>query len=171
MSLGGGVNGALDAAVREAVNAGIVFTISAGNGILGACLLPGDAQGVSPARAGDDNITGNGGSSGDTKRVNGAITVTASNQADVDINCNYGNPVSVAAPGEAIASTWLNGGYATQSGTSMAAPVVAGAAILYLMDHPSASPAEVEGAIVDLLESWTTNEQPNADGRLNVDGL
>jgi len=103
--------------------------------------------------------------------VNGAITVTASNQADGDINCNYGNPVSVAAPGESITSTWLNGGYATQSGTSMAAPVVAGAAILYLMDHPSASPAEVEGAIVDLLESWTTNEQPNADGRLNVDGL
>jgi hypothetical protein len=171
MSLGGGVNAALDAAVREAVNAGIVFTISAGNGILGACLLPGDAHGVSPARVGDDHITGNGGSSGDTKRVNGAITVTASNQNDGDINCNYGNPVSVAAPGEAIASTWLNGGYATQSGTSMAAPVVAGAAILYLMDHPSASPAEVEGAIVDLLDSWTTNEQPNADGRLNVDGL
>jgi hypothetical protein len=39
------------------------------------------------------------------------------------------------------------------------------------MDHPSASPAEVENAIVDLLESWTTNEQPNAAGRLNVDGL
>ena len=171
MSLGGGANEALDVAVREAVSAGVVFTLSAGNGILGLCFLPGDAQSVSPARVGDDDITAAGGSSGDTRRANGAITVTASNQADADINCNYGNPVSVAAPGEDIASTWLNGGYATQTGTSMASPVVAGAAILYLMDHPDASPAEVEQAIIDRLEAWSTNDQPNASGRLSADGL
>ena len=171
MSLGGGANEALDVAVREAVSAGVVFTLSAGNGILGLCFLPGDAQNVSPARVGDDDITAAGGSSGDTRRANGAITVTASNQADADINCNYGNPVSVAAPGEDIASTWLNGGYATQTGTSMASPVVAGAAILYLMDHPDASPAEVEQAIIDRLEAWSTNDQPNASGRLSADGL
>ncbi len=171
MSLGGGANDALDEAVRNAVNAGIVFTISAGNGLLGACFLPGDAANVSPARVGDDEITGSGGSSGDTRRVNGAITVTASNRNDQDINCNFGNPVTVAAPGDGITSTWLDGGYATQSGTSMAAPVVAGAAILYLQDHPNASPAEVEQAIIDLLAAWSTTEQPNASGRVSADGL
>jgi hypothetical protein len=43
--------------------------------------------------------------------------------------------------------------------------------ILYLQTHPDASPAQVEQAILDLLEAWTTNDQPNADGRLNVETL
>ena len=54
----------------------------------------------------------------------------------------------------------------------MAAPVVAGAAILYLMDNPNASPAEVEQAIIDRLKTpFITNETPNASGRVEVDGL
>jgi subtilisin family serine protease len=39
---------------------------------------------------------------------------------------NYGADVDVAAPGVNIASTYLRGGYTTISGTSMAAPHVAG---------------------------------------------
>ena len=171
MSLSGGANSAFDEAVREGVNAGIVFTMSAGNGRWGFCWRPYDAQNVSPARVGDDDIRPDNSSGGNAKRVNGAITVTSSNQNDSDVNCNYGNPVTVAAPGVGIYSTYLNSGYATMSGTSMAAPHVAGAAILYLHGVPGATPTAVEDAIVELLDAWSTNDTPNAERRLNAENL
>jgi subtilisin family serine protease len=148
-----------------------VYAIAAGNGLLGACLIPADAQNASPARTGDDEITPDNGSNGDGQRVNGILTTTSSDQADHDANCNFGSPVTIAAPGVGILSTWLDGGTAVASGTSMATPHAAGAAILYLHSHPGATPTEVEQAIVDRLDPWTTDDLPNADGRLNVETL
>jgi subtilisin family serine protease len=171
MSLGGDPSPTMEEAVRNSVNNGVVYAIGAGNGLIGACIFPVDAAGFSPANVGDDDITASGGSNGDTKPINGAITVTSSDQNDSDVNCNYGAPVTVAAPGVGILSTDKNGGYKTLNGTSMATPHVAGAALLYLQSHPAATPEEVEAAIVGYLDSWTTNEQPNASGRLNAGNL
>jgi hypothetical protein len=171
MSIGGPTDNVIDEALRNSINAGIVYAVAAGNGILGACIFPGDAANVSPARVGDDEIAPGGGSLGNDGLINGVLTTTSHDASFSDVNCNYGAPVSVAAPGYQIRSTWLNGGYNTISGTSMATPHAAGAALLYLQGYPDASPAEVEAAIVGALKPWSTNETPNASGRLSVEEL
>lgn len=168
LSLGGpGTDLALEAAVRASVEAGVVYAISAGNGDLGACYFPADAQNFTPARVGDDPIPG---SYSDTRK-NGAIVTTASDRSDHDYNCNYGTPVTVAAPGVDILSMWLNDTYVRHSGASMATPHTAGAVILYLQDNPTATPAQIEAFIMGKLDDWTTTEEYDADGRLNVEEL
>ena len=64
-----------------------------------------------------------------------------------------GPQVDLAAPGVSILSTYIRGGYATMSGTSMAAPHVTGAAAIRLATHPWESPDQVEAA----LESTAVN--------------
>lgn len=68
----------------------------------------------------------------------------------------------VAAPGSCIRSTWLNGGYATSSGTSMASPHVAGVVALCVGEAGAAgpcaglSPAQVRQRIAGDAEAHTT---------------
>ena len=61
----------------------------------------------------------------------GVLSVCATEQNDLKKdNSNYGYYVDIAAPGEAMFTTTSMGTYATNGGTSMAAPVVSGAAAL-----------------------------------------
>lgn len=105
MSLGGGVSAALDTAVVNAATSGVKFTLAAGN-------ETDNANNHSPARANGTNV----------------FTVSAFANGDTWASfSNYGNPpIDYAEPGVSIRSTWLNGGYNTISGTSMAAPHLAG---------------------------------------------
>ena len=108
MSLGGGVSTALDQAVVNASSA-CPFVLAAGN-------ESDNANNHSPARANGPNI----------------YTVSSMAQGDNWSSfSNYANPpVDYCAPGSSVASTYKSGGYATLSGTSMAAPHVCGIILL-----------------------------------------
>ena len=143
MSLGGSASSTLNAAVENAVNAGVVFVVAAGNESTDACSK-------SPASAPN------------------AITVSALDDRDGISNndpfayfSNYGSCVDMIAPGVLILSTWKGGDYNTISGTSMASPHVAGAAALYLANNPNSSPADVTAA---LQAAGNTNWDNSDDG-------
>ncbi len=127
MSLGGGASTALDTAVRNSINAGVTYAIAAGNSNR-------NANTSSPARVAE------------------AITVGASTSSDARSSfSNFGSVVDIFAPGSAILSAWSTSNTATNtiSGTSMAAPHVAGMAARYLQSNPGASAATVRNALVN----------------------
>src|SRR5688572_9362272 len=104
-----GISEILDDQVQNTANRGIFIAIAAGNDHVPAIQF-------SPARVNGPNI----------------FTVSAIDSLDRFASfSNYGNDVvDFAAPGVRIPSTYSNGRYAILSGTSMAAPHVAGLLLL-----------------------------------------
>lgn len=80
-----------------------------------------------------------------------ALTVASTNMNDYRTNNSaFGECVDIFAPGGLITSKSLQepNGFKVMTGTSMAAPHVAGVAALYLQKNPAAKAAEVSSALI-----------------------
>ncbi len=145
MSLGGSASSSLDTAVKNSIAAGVTYAIAAGNSAANAC-------NYSPARVAE------------------ALTVGATTRTDARASySNYGTCLDLFAPGDGITSTYYSSdtATATMSGTSMAAPHVAGVAALYLATHTTATPAQVGSAIIALTTpNKVTNPGSGSPNRL-----
>ena len=86
---------------------------------------------------------------------------------------NYGKVIDIAAPGVCVYSAFLGDGYGVDSGTSLAAPFVAGAAALLKAGHPGWSPREVRQALLAAATPGPVTGDPDSypEPMLNVAGF
>ena len=150
MSLGGSPSTTLDTALRNSIASGVTYAVAAGNSNANASLY-------SPAR------------------VTEAITVAATTSTDARASfSNFGAVVDLFAPGVSVRSAYYTSDTATAtlSGTSMASPLVAGVAAVYLQVMGNQTPAQVQSALItNATPSLVTNPSGSPNRLLNLEFL
>lgn len=156
---GGPASEAVEDAIRYANEKGVLFVAAAGN--------DGNNNDAIPHYPSNYNLPN-------------VISVAATNNKDElaffgtssgkDYSSNFGsNTVDLGAPGHNIFSTIPKSKYAPKSGTSMAAPHVAGAAALLLAENPDLSVTELKNALLDNTDAIASLQGKTVTGgRLNV---
>ena len=147
-------------ALTYAVNQGITVVIAAGNDDLNN-----DTHLSVPAAF--------------SEAIDGVISVASlSNSGDLSWYTNYGSSVTIAAPGGnadgsvvgEIISTVPYSNYYGLSGTSMASPIVAGAAALIKAENKDLSPADIEDILTGSADKYREWDYLVEDGNyLNLD--
>ena len=153
MSLGGAGNAQspISKAAEKAVQAGVTVVVAAGNSY---DYLTIGSPGAAPS----------------------VITV-ANTQRDDRVNysssrgpiegANYLKP-EIAAPGTDIEAAKSGGGLTRKTGTSMAAPHVAGAAALLLQAQPALTPLKLKQRLMQSADVINGNPAETGSGRLNI---
>jgi len=140
MSLGGGSDGGMGAAIKAAVDQGLAFSVAAGNS-------NGDACRFYPASSPDVICVG-------------ATELATSGSTQMDRRSsfsNFGTCVSLFAPGTAITSDWWDGSTNIISGTSMACPHVTGMGAVLLSQNPGLSPVALRNELVGMAQTGLIN--------------
>ncbi len=107
--------------------------------------------------------------------LNGVLSVAATDSFDIKTHfSSYGPFVDVSAPGARLLSTWVNDSYIKSSGTSMAAPIVAGAAAITRSYYPELDALQIKALLKmtsDPIDEVIGNEdyaEQLGFGRLNM---
>ena len=146
---------ALNRAISASIKAGVTYIVAAGN-------AGKDASATSPASNPDViSVSAIADSDGKCGGLGPAIQSENATDDTFAYFSNFGPKVTMAAPGVYILSTWNNGKYAVDSGTSMASPAVAGAAALIKAESPKLSPSDIKE---ELTKSGSTPSTPCEGG-------
>jgi thermitase len=141
---------ALEDAIRAAGEQGILFVAAAGNN--------GTNNDRSPHYPSNYDLPN-------------VISVAALDNTDALTSfSNFGvKTVHIAAPGKDILSTWLGNDYREASGTSMAAPQIAGVAALILASEPDLTVQELRARILRSVDKLPgLNGKVESGGRINA---